>query len=995
MRGQEGGPTNDEDLNLAIARARKAASDNPTAENFRLLGVAYVLAARWNEAVAQLENAHGRNPADARILSDLAAAHYARAKQLQRDDEFRKAYELAAAAVKANPSLAEARFNEALALQALNFKEEAQAAWNEYLKLDPSSPWADEARARIRAPGLPWSSWDAERGRLQMFAAAGDWAKVGEIVGRFPRETRLYTEEELLPRWAAAGKDDHGQSLPIAKAVGEALAARTGDYFLRDSVRTIENAQTRSDQSLEGLRSAYGLYSLGRVSYRANRIGDALGEFRRAEGQFLAVRSPFFALAVLGQVSCLFYEGSFSESLDKLRALEATTGPTLDDYHAVAGQLHWLRGLVRLGQGYPYESLESYRLALARFEHLGESEGIAAVRNLMAENLRYLGETDSASIQRYQALRLLNERGSPARLHPALAEVGRSALAEGNAEMADLAAGKMFRLAANANNRLFATDALILRARSRQTAGDLDGARQALQDAVRQCEGIPDEKLRSRSRADVAMAIAEVEFQADPKRALSELDRVIPFLETTGTHFRFARALLERGRLKRGAGDEDAALRDYIRGIGELEGQRERISNEELRALYFETARGLFEETIDLLTRRGEARTAFEYADRARSRVLLDSLSRPSAVTDESPGTYAPLPAATIAARLPANTVLVEYFVLPDRLLTWSLSVGSFSLQQTRIGSSRLGEMVEKFADAIEAERPTLDARTLSADLARILLPAAVRAEGIRTVVLVPDRFLSSLAFPALREKSKDEYLIQRFEVVLTPSGTFFVGATPGESRPPLRTLVVGNPRFDREKFPELPNLPQSATEAREVAAMYPGAISLSGLEATRESFLAALTRSTVVHFAGHALLNLDKPFSSAVVLAPAGGDSGLLYAHEITRLRLNPGASVVLAACSTARGKDLTMEGSVSLARGFLAAGARAVIASPEPVEDSSTQPLLASFHRFLIQAQSPASALRAAQLAAIAEGARPADWAFFSVTGNIGALWGERRLQ
>lgn len=988
MRGQEGESATEEDLNLAIARARKNASERPTAENLRVLGVAYMFAGRWDETITELEKARGNDPADARILSDLAAAHYARAKQSQLDDEFRKAYELAAAAVKANPSLPEARFNQALALQALNFKEEALEAWKEYLKLDPSSPWADEARARIQALEQHQSSWDTERKKLQAFASDGDRASVGEIVGRFPREARLYTEEEALPRWAGAALDERGPPLHLAKAIGEALAARSGDYFLRDSLRAIEDAQTEPDRSLQLLRSAHAGYAKGRISYRANRIDDASNEFRRSETEFLAAKSPFFALAVLGQVSCLFYEGNFPESVDKLKELEVRTGSALDHYHAVAGQLHWLRGLTRLGQGYPYESLESYRLALTRFEELGEDEGIAAVHNLMAENLRYLGETDSASIQRYQALRLLNERGSPARLHPALAEVGRSALAEGDVEMATLAADKMFRLASSVNNRLFATDALILRARSRYLAGDLSGARQALREATEQCKEIPDEKLRNRSRADVSMAVADVEQKTEPKRAIEELDRVIPFLETTGTRFRLARALLERGRLRRRAGDEDGALRDYARGIDDLESQRERIASDELRILYFETARGLFEETIGLLTGRGDAGRAFEYAERARSRALLDSLSRPSAAADKSSETHTPLPAATIAARLPANSLLVEYFVLPDRLLTWSLSARSLSLQQTTIDSARLRQLVEEFTASLASEKPSEGGRASSNYLARVLIPAAARAKDLRSIILIPDRFLSSLAFPALHEESTGEYLIQRLAVVLSPSATFFTAAPDGNGLVPSEALVVGNPRFDRDRFRELPDLPQSGVEAKEVATLYPGVISLSGAEATRERFLTALSRSTVVHFAGHALLNLDKPFSSAVVFAPSTTDSGLLYAHEVTRLRLNPGTSVVLAACSTARGRDLTMEGSASLARGFLSAGARAVIASQRSIEDASTKRLLVTFHRFLVATGSPVSALRGAQLAAIAEGARIPDWASFCVTGNSTAL-------
>jgi CHAT domain-containing protein len=134
--------------------------------------------------------------------------------------------------------------------------------------------------------------------------------------------------------------------------------------------------------------------------------------------------------------------------------------------------------------------------------------------------------------------------------------------------------------------------------------------------------------------------------------------------------------------------------------------------------------------------------------------------------------------------------------------------------------------------------------------------------------------------------------------------------------------------------------------------------------------------------------VNLEKPFSSAILLAPEDGNPDLLYAHEISGIRLSPETSVILAACATARGKDMTMEGAVSLARGFLSAGARAVIASHRSVEDETTRSLLVSFHRSLRQTGSPVAALRSAQVAAIKGRQNPAGWAMFTVLGNRRAL-------
>jgi len=51
-----------------------------------------------------------------------------------------------------DPSLSEARFNEAVILERLDRRQEAAAAWDRYLAADASSPCAGEARAHRSAP---------------------------------------------------------------------------------------------------------------------------------------------------------------------------------------------------------------------------------------------------------------------------------------------------------------------------------------------------------------------------------------------------------------------------------------------------------------------------------------------------------------------------------------------------------------------------------------------------------------------------------------------------------------------------------------------------------------------------------------------------------------------------------------------------------------------------------------------------------------------------
>ena len=95
---------------------------------------------------------------------------------------------------------------------------------------------------------------------------------------------------------------------------------------------------------------------------------------------------------------------------------------------------------------------------------------------------------------------------------------------------------------------------------------------------------------------------------------------------------------------------------------------------------------------------------------------------------------------------------------------------------------------------------------------------------------------------------------------------------------------------------------------------------------ATPDSFLTQAAGAAVVHFAGHAIVNDERPDLSCLVLSPKAGDSGsgLLFASRISSRAWPTTRLVVLAACGTASGAAYRGEGVMSLARPFLGAGVK-----------------------------------------------------------------------
>ncbi len=135
----------------AVARIRERAQGDPSPEALGALGVTYLVSGDVTAAVEALEAASARKPDDPRLLSDLSAAYLARAAQSDEPADVPKALESAERAMALKDAPPEAWFNRALALERLRAVEAARKAWEDYLRRDSSSGWADEARQHREA----------------------------------------------------------------------------------------------------------------------------------------------------------------------------------------------------------------------------------------------------------------------------------------------------------------------------------------------------------------------------------------------------------------------------------------------------------------------------------------------------------------------------------------------------------------------------------------------------------------------------------------------------------------------------------------------------------------------------------------------------------------------------------------------------------------------------------------------------------------------------
>jgi hypothetical protein len=141
----------DEDFPLLAAKSalEERAQARPTAANRHAAGLAQLVAGDQEGAVTTLEAVVADEPSRAAYQSDLAAAYLARGRAWDRREDFEKARGAAERAIVLDPSLDEAYFNRALALEALGQTREAEAAYRRALTRDPQSPWNAEITMRL------------------------------------------------------------------------------------------------------------------------------------------------------------------------------------------------------------------------------------------------------------------------------------------------------------------------------------------------------------------------------------------------------------------------------------------------------------------------------------------------------------------------------------------------------------------------------------------------------------------------------------------------------------------------------------------------------------------------------------------------------------------------------------------------------------------------------------------------------------------------------
>jgi CHAT domain-containing protein len=926
---------------------------------------------RHAEGVAQLLTGHPRAAlpiltAEAEksnrpeVWSDLAAGLHETAIRDQVPELLAEALAASDRALALQPQFPEALFNRAIVIEHLGLRDDAREAWERYLAADSTSEWAAEARTHLDAlaPEEPF----LVRLDRQYERVASDPALALTLTRSDPFGARGMAVKEVLGRWGTAelrhDERDAGRHLRVARQLGAAVVVVEGDRMLERAVAVID-AYSGEKRAL--LASAHSDYRDGVKTYEENHPADAGAIFSRAADAFERAQSPMVLPARLFAANMVFEQGHHDQSERVVEGLLATVSADFPGYRAlVLKELGKCRA-ARADWGGAISTTEE---AVSLFDRLGEMQKAASMRRLLAVVYDRIGDPATAWKYRLVALRGLGGQSS-VDLSKGVASIADAAMLRHEWPIALSFLTIELRNANRIHDDFQLASIPLVRAVVRDRLGDETGALADIADAEKVTPRTKDPAYRA--YLGVASLRAEAMLSSTPPaKADALLTEAIEYQSEKSDPLKLPGLFLERARARRKSGNAAGAMADIERGIVELEQHRKSLPPGEARWGAFHAAEELFEDGIDLALANNDTEAAFRFAERARARSLLDSYGR-QPVLDYR--------------QVPPGTVVVEYASLPTRLVIFTADASGVRVAAVEYPREKLVADADAFGDALRRAGHGVLPGLSPALYGRLIEPVAVELLRATTVVFVPDGPTSIVPFSALTD-AQGRYLIERHAVVVAPSAAAFVAAVQrkGEGETPRNALVIAASQQGSVGG----TLMFAGSESRRVARAYGSTARLIDEGSQLDELIKRAPDADVIHFAGHAIGD-DRGIDPASLILRQNGQERRVGVAEIAKLRLRPTSVVVLAGCGTARGERRAAEGVISVAHGFLSAGASSVIATLWPIDDEPASIFFSRLHEKLAAGLSPAEALRQTQLESIRRGDVPAS--LWAAVQNIGS--------
>src|SRR5262249_1090806 len=360
---------------------------------------------------------------------------------------------------------------------------------------------------------------------------------------------------------------------------------------------------------------------------------------------------------------------------------------------------------------------------------------------------------------------------------------------------------------------------------------------------------------------------------------------------------------------------------------------------------------------------------------RKREKELLRALRELPSSEGKGAGveSVAPVSLASVRAALGANTTLLEYFRVQDRILAalvtedgveivtttlapriaQILRMMQFQFSKFRLGRSYLQEFEGQLLEATRSHFHEL--------YTELLAPIRTKVKG-RRLIVVPHELLHYVPFHALFDG--DRYVIDSFTVSYAPSASIYMQHRRKEVNRTGCSLILGIP--DRQT-------PSIYEELQAVAEIVPQAKVFLGTNANDAVLKENVRGRRFVRRASRGFCRRDNPMFSGIRL----GQSSLTL-YDLYNLKL-PAELVTLSGCSTGLNVIAAGDELIGLVRGLLSAGAQSLLLTLWDVNDSSTADFMKAFYSRLFNHPDRALALQEAMVEVRQRYPHPYYWAPF----------------
>jgi CHAT domain-containing protein/lipoprotein NlpI len=1013
-----GGPvvTDQKDEDLAKGLLLVAVSERPDAETHHSLGQLYLAEGNFDKAIAEMEEALKTQPANAGLHSDIGAAFLEKGAAISLNERSGEglrslggALEHLNRALELDSNLFEALFNRALCYQRLRLVQLAKTDWETYIGKDPNSRWADEARQHLAAIKEREKSSRNDDQSLQEFVAAYRAGQDQEAWSAFisaQSGARNGVVDKLLDEYielSAKGSDAEATEKLSQLSYAGGLAVKTADdRFVADLSRFYRSAGSESRTALSSARKLVqsGREQLSQTNFEeASRLSDEAARiFERAGDDCEAALARFLTAHVY------LRRPDLKSALNMLEALERECSEKR--YKLLLAQTFEAIADAEFSRNKYSRAIDSTGQALRLSE--SEQDSGSQMRALLQLCLEY-----NAVANYDESLRCLQRSLALAAVR--MPEPGQLRTIYDSA--ADCFEGiRSFAAAIDYQRevlRLVSTlGSDLVQSRCHANLAALYGKARNYGEGIKQATLSYQigERLSGQAAGQDMMAFASLRLgdlyrgAGDPARALASYDKNIEIYssldfpaETFAAHKGKVLCYLDQN-------DGASAQKELDLTLGLLDQFRSKIADDTNRNSFFDSEQDIYDVAIDFeYSGMNDPGKAFEYAEGGRARSLLEMINRDGGPADrdyerELRSSETGLALSEIQERLPEGTQILQYAALDDLVVMWVVSKTNVASAKAAVPLEELRNRVEHYRQEIMRQPghdgdPLQDARSLYDVLIK---PVEPFLDPKKYICIVPDKVLNYVPFNALVSPASGKYLIDDYLIGFSPSSTVFIKcceiARAKESVRDERLLSVSNPRFDRNAFPGLRDLPAADRESSEISAFYRGGRYLSGAAALKTSIKAELPKSNVAQFATHYVPDEMTPMRSKLLLAKRQGSSevgdGCLEAGEIYGMSLPRTRLVVLSACQTGIERSYRGEGAIGIARPFMAARVPLVVASLWPIDSDSAAELMIEFQRQRkVNGISSAEALRAAERRMLgnARYKAPYYWGSFIIMGGL----------